>query len=96
MDKEKQTRIYVMSYKEQRLIKTLLGAAYLSFSCKDDQRVIEFCKFAMTNCEFDDHDQYQFSDSLEFNFVRKSTDDEIIIFVSEEDERKFLEFLSTF
>jgi len=85
-----------MSYKEARIIKTLLGSEYIKISSKDIQKIYEFCKFVSTNCTFEEHSGYEFSSSLEFNFVRKITDTELIIFIPIEEERRFFEFLSTF
>ena len=85
-----------MSYKEARLIKTLLDSNYIKLSSRDVEKLYEFCRFASTNCEFEEHGSYEFSSSLEFNFVRKITDTELIIFIPIEEERRFFEFLSTF
>ena len=85
-----------MSYKEERIVLGWLESSYFRYSSKEISKILLFNRFAENNCVFESNGELEFSESLEFSFVRKVTEDEIIIFIKRDDQRKFLEILSTF
>lgn len=82
--------------RENVIVKRFLGESYLKYTSEFLPKLYKFRNWLFNNeVDLDYEDQFGYSDKLEFDFVYFNDEDSVIVFIKKQDERKFLEFLST-